>query len=185
MNEASEPKDAPASAWHARLAGRAGMAVLAVVAAGIIALIVVAVRGEGPPATPAQQAHQIAATLRCPVCEDLSVADSPAPLAAQMRKQISQQLAEGRTADQIRQSFVAAYGDTVLLSPPHQGVGQVAYVLPIVVLAAGLAAGALLLLRGGRQPATAPDHGARRTDLADADRARLADALARSREEEP
>jgi hypothetical protein len=65
------------------LASRTGMAVLVVVAAGLITLVVVAVRGEPPPATLAQEAHQIATTLRCPICEDLSVADSPAPLAAQ------------------------------------------------------------------------------------------------------
>lgn len=171
----------------ARLTSRAGRAALAVVVAGLIALIVVAVRGEPPPATLAQQAHQIATTLRCPICEDLSVADSPAPLAGQMRTQIRQQLAAGRTADQIRQGFIAAYGDSVLLSPPHQGIGQLAYLLPFAVLAAGLVA-AVLLLRGGRRSAVASARGrpgARPTDLTSADQDRLADALARLREEEP
>ncbi len=169
-----------------RLTSRAGMAVLVVVAAGLIALIVVAVRGEAPPATLAQQAHQIAATLRCPICEDLSVADSPAPLAGQMRTQIRQELAVGKTADQIKQNFVASYGDSVLLTPAHQGIGQVAYALPFVVVGAGLVAG-VLLLRGGRRTAAAPRDrpGARQTGLTVADRDRLADALARLREEEP
>jgi cytochrome c-type biogenesis protein CcmH len=164
-----------------RLIGWTGLTALAVVAAGLIALIVVGVRGEAPPATLALQAHQIASTLRCPICEDLSVADSPAPLAGQMRQQISQQLAEGRTADQIRQNFVASYGDSVLLSPPHQGIGQLAYVLPIVVIGVGVLVG-VFRLRRGKQTV---HPGVRRTDLTVADRDRLDDALARLREEEP
>ncbi|HEY3749309.1 MAG TPA: cytochrome c-type biogenesis protein CcmH [Pseudonocardiaceae bacterium] len=163
--------------------GRTGLAALAVVVAGLIALIVVGVRGEPPPATLALQAHQIAATLRCPICEDLSVADSPAPLAGQMRQQITQELKAGRTADQIRQNFVASYGESVLLSPPHQGLGQIAYVLPIAVVVVG-AGVAVLLLWGGRQRARGRP-GSRRADLTVADRSRLDDALARLREEEP
>lgn len=190
---------APEAVRHSRLPGRlsvlaskTGMAVLVVVAAGLITLVVVAVRGEAPPSTLAQEAHQIATTLRCPICEDLSVADSPAPLAAQMRQQINQQLRAGRSADQIRQGFVASYGDTVLLSPPHQGISEIAYILPIAVVLIGLVAGAGLLWKGGggREPAVAhasvrarPPN--RQPDVTAADRDRLADALARLREEEP
>lgn len=168
-------------------AGVLGLAAVAVVIAGVISLIVVAVRGEPPPATVAQEAHQIATTLRCPICEDLSVADSPAPLAAQMRQQINQELAAGKTADEIRANFVASYGDTVLLSPPHQGIDQIAYVLPFAVVAIGLAGGALLLRRGRREAASVRGRpaGKRPDDLTGADRDRLADALARLREEEP
>ncbi|HEX3650259.1 MAG TPA: cytochrome c-type biogenesis protein CcmH [Pseudonocardiaceae bacterium] len=170
-------------------AGVVGLAALLVVIAGVVALIVVAVRGEPPPTTIAQEAHQIATTLRCPICEDLSVADSPAPLAAQMRQQITQQLTAGRTADQIRANFVASYGDTVLLSPPHQGVGQIAYILPFIVVGAGVL-GAVVFLRNGRRTAKAGPSargrpGGRQPDITVADRDRLADALARLREEEP
>lgn len=166
-------------------AGMVGLAALMVVVAGVVALTVVALRGAPPPANQAQEAHQIATTLRCPICADLSVADSPAPLAAQMRQQISQELTAGKTPDQIRANFVASYGDTVLLSPPHQGIGQIVYVVPFVVVAAGLLA-AVLFLRNGRR--ATPARGKPRTrqaDLSVADQDRLADALARLREEEP
>lgn len=166
-----------------------GLAMLVLMAAGIVALAVVALRGEAPPSSQAEEAHQIASTLRCPICEDLSVADSPAALAGQMRQQISAQLAAGRSAEQIRQGFVDAYGDSVLLTPPHRGIGQVAYLLPFLVLAAGLTA-ATLLLRGwrGRSTATASTAGRSRAgqqSLTEADRDRLEDALTRLREEEP
>src|SRR5690348_7859624 len=110
---------------------------LALLAAGIT-LAVVAMRGHGANRSEAQQVQQIAAGLHCPVCKDLSVADSPAPLAQQMREQIAQKLRAGETPDQIRAEFVAAYGDSVLMSPPRQGVAGAVYYLPLLVLAAGL-----------------------------------------------
>lgn len=175
------------------------MGTLALVLAGLVALVAVAIRGEPAPATRSERVHEIAATLRCPVCEDLSVADSPAPLAAQMRAQIDQQLAAGRSADQIRQGFVAAYGDSVLLTPPHRGIGQVAYLLPVVVLTTGVLAAGLLLRAWRRRdpPETAATDADAEAEAADgrdgaapstptaADRGRLERALARLREEEP
>jgi cytochrome c-type biogenesis protein CcmH len=125
--------------------------VAALAAAG--ALGFVAVRGHQQPESRAQQVQRIAAGLHCPICKDLSVADSPAPLAQQMRQQIDQQLAAGRSPDDIRAGFVAAYGDSVLMSPPRHGLGGAAYYLPLaVVLGGALVAG--LLLRRWRRPST-------------------------------
>ena len=81
--------------------------------------------------------QQIASGLHCPICKDLSVADSPAPLAQQMRQQIDEQLAAGRSPDEIRSGFVAAYGDSVLMSPPRHGIGRTAYYLPLAVVLGG------------------------------------------------
>src|SRR4051794_22117776 len=106
-----------------QLRGRSGWLVAGLGLAALLTFAVIAIHGSPPPASRAQQVHSIAAGLRCPVCRDLSVADSPAPLAGQMRTQIAQQLAAGRTPDQIRQHFLAAYGDSVLMSPPHRGLG--------------------------------------------------------------
>src|ERR671920_252007 len=70
------------------------------------------------------QAHQVASTLRCPVCADLSAADSPSPMAAEMRRQVLRDLQRGRSPDQIRAGFVSAYGPSVLMTPPRSGVGS-------------------------------------------------------------
>ena len=116
-------------------AGRArgpGLIVLLALAAALATLAVVAVTGKAP-ASPAQQVQQIAAGLHCPICKDLSVADSPAPLALQMRQQIAQKLRAGESPDQIRARFVTAYGDSVLMSPPRRGLAGTAYFLPALV----------------------------------------------------
>ena len=163
-------------------AGLPGLLVLIALAAGLITLVVVAVSGH-PPASQAQQVQQIAAGLHCPICKDLSVADSPAPLAQQMRQEIAQKLGAGESADQIRAGFVAAYGETVLMSPPRQGVAGAAYYLPWLLLAAGLIT-TFTVLRGWlRRPQPDPP-GAGSPQLPESQRRAVAKAVARLREEE-
>ena len=163
----------------------AGLLVVLAVIAVAATLGLVAVRGHQQPESRAQQVQQIAAGLHCPICKDLSVADSPAPLAQQMRQQIDEQLAAGRSPDQIRAGFVAAYGDSVLMSPPRHGIGRTAYYLPLAVVLGG-ALVVLLLLRRWRRPSAVdepePDG---RTPLTAAQRQALRRAVERLREEEP
>ena len=160
-----------------------GLLVLAALAAGLATLAVVAVSGH-PPASQAQQVQQIAAGLHCPICKDLSVADSPAPLAQQMRQEIAQKLRAGESPAQIRAGFVAAYGDSVLMSPPRQGVTGAVYYLPVLVLAAGLITAFLLLRRWLRTPQADPP-GAGAPQLSASQRRAVARAVARLHEEEP
>ena len=160
-----------------------GLLVLAALAAGLATLAVVAVRGHPPPSQ-AQQVQQIAAGLHCPICKDLSVADSPAPLAHLLRQEIAQKLRAGESPAQIRAGFVAAYGDSVLMSPPRQGVTGAVYYLPVLVLAAGLITAFLLLRRWLRTPQADPP-GAGAPQLSASQRRAVARAVARLHEEEP
>lgn len=169
----------PARAW-ARPA--VGLAVLLLVA--LAALAAVAARGPAPASTPAERVHAIATGLRCPVCRDLSVADSPAPLAQQMRNQIAEGLAAGKSPEAIRREFVAAYGESVLLVPARRGAGLVPWVAPALLLAGGLLA-ALLALRRWRGRAGAATAGPPPTRTSSTDRMLLERALARIDEEAP
>jgi cytochrome c-type biogenesis protein CcmH len=123
----------------------------------VTALVVVALGARSAPASPQQQAQEIAAGLHCPVCKDLSAAESPAPLARQMREQIREQLAAGRTPAEIRQGFVAAYGPTVLMTPPDDGWGRAVHLAPLLVLVTGLALGGALVRRAVRRRAQVED----------------------------
>jgi cytochrome c-type biogenesis protein CcmH len=167
---------------------RARWSALVVVVAALAAAAVlgfVAVRGHQRPESRTEQVQRIAAGLHCPICKDLSVADSPAPLAQQMRQQIDQQLAAGRSPDQIRSGFVAAYGDSVLMSPPKHGLGRAVYYLPLSVLAGGALLVAFLFRRW-RRPST-PDGSAPEAaaPLSAAQRLALRRAVERLRAEEP
>ena len=80
----------------------------------------------------------IAAELRCVVCQNLSVADSPAEMAVQMRGIVREQLEAGKTPDEIRGYFVSKYGEWVLLAPPAHGFNLTVWILPFAVLLGGL-----------------------------------------------
>jgi len=95
------------------------------------------------------QAHQLAAELRCPVCQNLSVADSPSEMANQMRDLIRERLRNGETPDQIRAYFVSRYGEWILLAPRREGFNWVAWLLPFAAILGGLAVIGLVAGRAG------------------------------------
>lgn len=82
--------------------------------------------------------HAIALQLRCPVCQGLSLADSQSELSQQMRGVITEQLRAGKTDQQVLDYFVAKYGEWILLEPKARGFNLIAYLLPLVMLAAGI-----------------------------------------------
>ena len=79
----------------------------------------------------------VATQLRCPVCQGLSIQDSPSELAQQMRSLVRDQLAAGKTPDDVKSYFVSKYGEWILLAPPPHGFNLVAYALPILAVVCG------------------------------------------------
>src|SRR5262249_59146117 len=92
----------------------------------------------GPAPVNEEPVHEIAAQLRCVVCQSLSVADSPSETANQMRGIIRERLAAGETPAQVRDYFVDKYGPWILLSPPRRGFDLLVWVAPFIVLGVGL-----------------------------------------------
>jgi cytochrome c-type biogenesis protein CcmH len=56
--------------------------------------------------------------LRCLVCQNQTIADSNASLAADLRREVKEMIASGKSDDEIRQFLTARYGDFVLYDPP-------------------------------------------------------------------
>jgi cytochrome c-type biogenesis protein CcmH len=84
------------------------------------------------------QTRAIATELRCVVCQNLSVADSPSEMAQQMRAIVREQLQAGKSPDQIKDFFVSKYGEWVLLKPKTTGISALLWILPYVVLVLGV-----------------------------------------------
>lgn len=91
------------------------------------------------------QTRAIASELRCVVCQNLSVADSPSDTAQEMRAIIRDQVAAGKTPQQIKDYFVSKYGEWVLLAPTTKGFSLFVWVLPYIVLIVGLVLGVMFL----------------------------------------
>lgn len=102
--------------------------------------------------TPAERVDRITSELRCVTCQGLSVKDSPATSARQMRDIVVQRVAEGRTDDQIRDEFRASYGDWVLLSPPAASWTGLIWLVPLAALVVGLTVAVRRVRRDGSGP---------------------------------
>jgi cytochrome c-type biogenesis protein CcmH len=89
------------------------------------------------------QVREVAMQLRCPVCQGETVFDSRAGLAMEMKEVVREQLAAGRTPEQILSFFQTRYGDYVLMEPPRRGVNWLIWIGPLVLLLGGI----LLLTR--------------------------------------
>ena len=102
-----------------------------------------------------QRIRQLEEKLRCLVCQNQTLADSSAELAGDLRKQVREQVAAGRSDDEIIAFLVQRYGDFIRYEPPFKATTALLWIGPFVLLAA--AAGFLLLaLRRRRNAPDAP-----------------------------
>lgn len=114
---------------------------------------------------------ELSRQLRCPVCTSESVGDSSAAISIEMRNEIRDQIALGKTDAEILAFFQERYGDWVLLEPPREGIHLFVWILPVVGVAAG-AVGLALLMNRWLAKARAPIE-----DVDDEDLARVEQAM--------
>lgn len=98
-----------------------------------------------------RRADAIASQLRCPVCQNLSVKDSPSSVAAAFRARVRELVRAGRSEPQIKTFFVARYGDWILLSPPRRGIALAVWLAPLLILLTGALTVAAAVRRWTRQ----------------------------------
>jgi cytochrome c-type biogenesis protein CcmH/NrfF len=97
----------------------------------------------------------VASQLRCPVCQGESIQDSPSELAGEMRNLVKTQIAEGKSADEVKAYFVSKYGEWILLDPRAHGFNLVLYAAPYILLLGGLGVIIVAVKRWTAQPETA------------------------------
>ena len=120
---------------------------------GVLALAAVAVvlaLAQGGSASDAERTDALAAELRCPDCQGLSVSDSQTAAAREIRRQIDELVATGAGDDEVRAHFTSRYGEWILLAPSS----PLPWVIPFATVLGGLAAlAAWLVRRRPRAPA--------------------------------
>lgn len=124
----------------------------------LCALLSTAQAKEAAPAAadPALEARmqRIAVELRCLVCQNQTIADSPAGLSDDLRREIREQLQRGATDQQVVQYMTERYGDFILYRPPVKGSTIALWLGPLVLLLAGITVLVIALRRRAR---LAPD----------------------------
>jgi cytochrome c-type biogenesis protein CcmH len=98
--------------------------------------------------------RQLEEKLRCLVCQNQSLADSNAELAADMRREVRALIDQGKSDSEIVQYLVARYGDFVRYRPPLKTSTVLLWAGPFALLALGL--GVTLLRVRHARPAAAP-----------------------------
>ncbi|WP_458040879.1 MULTISPECIES: cytochrome c-type biogenesis protein [Bacteria] len=146
----------------------------------ILVLLAVAAAGLfGGNAVESDRALALEQRLRCPVCKSVSIAESPSETATSMRRIVAEQVAAGRTDEQVIGYFTERYGAWILLDPPVEGQTFLLWLLPAVAAGTGV----VVLATRSRRPVVDP------AELIGTDRDRVQAALAdyrwRAEEEEP
>jgi len=92
---------------------------LAAWVSGAIAQVVPAAPASAPAADPAfeQRIKTLETELRCLVCQNQTLADSPAGLADDLRREIRGLAQQGKTDEEIKQFLQSRYGDFILYKP--------------------------------------------------------------------
>jgi cytochrome c-type biogenesis protein CcmH len=99
------------------------------------------------------RARNLQRQLRCLVCQGESIDESQAPLAAELRQLVRQQMAEGRTDRQIEDFLTARYGNFILMRPPVESDTYFLWAAPFLVL---IGAGAVAIFVVSRARKAAP-----------------------------
>ena len=108
--------------------------------------------------TPAQEelAEEIESTLKCPVCRSQSVRTSRSFMAEDMSRRIRRMVAEGRSKEDIREYFVARYGDYIVLAPRKEGFTWTVWLLPFALVLGGAVTIVAVTRRWHGRPPPAP-----------------------------
>jgi cytochrome c-type biogenesis protein CcmH len=100
----------------------------------------------------AARVRAVSSQLRCPVCQGLSLQDSPSELSAEMKDVVREQIAAGKSNEEVLQYFVGKYGEWILLQPKPTGFNLAVYALPVLMLAAGALVVTIAVRRWTRAP---------------------------------
>jgi len=96
---------------------------------------------DGPPISGTELdliTEEVAGIMRCPVCQGLSIADSPTALAIAMKAEVKEMLSKGYSESQVLDYFEQSYGEFIRLEPKARGFNLFVWLAPLAVLLGGL-----------------------------------------------
>jgi cytochrome c-type biogenesis protein CcmH len=121
-----------------------GFSLWCVALVAVVALVLVT---QGNTSSQQRRIAHLETLVKCPACDDISVAQSNATSAIAVRNEISQRVRAGASDNEILTSLESRYGPSILLSPSTSGVGILLWAVPAAVAAAAVVAGLRLARR--------------------------------------
>ena len=121
--------------------------------------LVLAIDAERAFDDPAMQARyeKLTRELRCLVCQNQTIADSNATLAQDLRREVRELMAEGKTDTEIHEFLTARYGDFVLYNPPVKPRTYLLWAAPGLLVLSGMGAAVVVVMRRARVARENPD----------------------------
>lgn len=122
---------------------------------GVLAVVLVALLGVATANAEdmySQRTIKLAREIHCPICAGESVADSQTELARQIRGIIEEKVQAGESDQEIKDYFVARYGESILFDPPKSGFRLGLWWMPLIVVGVG----ALVVVSFVRERTRAP-----------------------------
>ena len=114
-------------------------------------LVALALLLAAPALASALTVSEVAREVRCPTCNTpLDV--SNAPIAVNMKQYIADRIERGWTKDRIIDGLVDEFGPSVLTTPPKSGFDLIAWIVPALLVAAGLVAIPIVTRAWARRP---------------------------------
>lgn len=125
-----------------------------------------------------QRSHQLAGDLMCPVCDGQTLDGSNAQIAVDMRLKVRELLDSGNTNAEVKDYFVARYGEEILAAPESSGFNLLAYIVPVVIVFGGIGI-ALITIKNMRKSAAQVNYSGTQTVSSPNEPADLSDYLAK------
>lgn len=94
--------------------------------------------------------YRLSSELRCPKCQNQNIADSDAPIAMDLRREVHRMVLEEKSDDEVINFMVSRYGDFVRYKPALTAATAVLWFAPAVLLVGGLFVLAVMLRRRQR-----------------------------------
>jgi cytochrome c-type biogenesis protein CcmH len=126
-----------------RLVRIAGLMALGALATPLFAIDITVMPTEAQQ----QRYDDLTHEFRCMQCQNNSIADSPVDLAAELRRDVKEQIISGRTDEEIRATMVKRYGNVILFRPPLSGATAWVWIAPLVVLFGGVVVAVVVVRR--------------------------------------
>ncbi|MDG0980687.1 MAG: cytochrome c-type biogenesis protein CcmH [Halieaceae bacterium] len=102
--------------------------------------------------------HRLVDELRCPKCQNQTIADSNAPISEDLRRRLYQELEAGLTDEEIVDGMVARYGEFVRYNPASDGVTRWLWLAPWIFLGIGGAIWVAVTLSRSATKETVSEH---------------------------